>query len=149
MAIAMKLQWNISNKHTEQGIIALELAKTHEEAKIITADWNIPGAITNTYLDFVFIVVYCCFLFVAVYRLADRLKLPEKYLKFLAWLAPLAGLLDIVENYKMLIFFNDAHQFQSAYNASVLKWGIVAFLFLLFVFLACRVSDYERKKIQY
>ena len=149
MAIAMMVQWNGTNRYTSKGIIALELAKSHDEAKIITADWNIPGAISNTYLDFVFIVVYSSFLFFGVYRQASRLKNPERYLKYVAWLAPLAGLLDFVENYKMLIFLNDAHQFQSAYGASIIKWGIVVILFLLFVFLACRVNDHELKKLQY
>lgn len=149
MMVAMKLQWNVANRHTAQGIISLELAKTHAEAKAITADWNIPGAIKNTYLDFVFIIAYSLFLFFGVYRLADRLKNPENFLKYLAWLAPLAGLLDFVENYKMLIFLNDANSFQSAYAASILKWGIVALLFLMFLYLSCRVNDYDRKKIQY
>lgn len=149
MVIAMKIQWNIANSSTEKGIISLELAKTHEEAKLVTSDWFIPGAISNTYLDFVFIIVYCSFLFFGIYRLADRLRNPEKYLKYLAWLAPLAGLLDFVENYKMLIFLNDANYFESSYQASILKWGIVAFLFLLLIYLACRVNDYERNKIKY
>ena len=149
IAVAMQLQWNLENRHTVKGIISLELAKTHEQAKVVTADWNIPGAITNTYLDFVFIVVYSLFLFFGVYRLADRLKNPENLLKYLAWLAPLAGLLDFVENYKMLIFLNDANSFQSAYAASILKWGIIALLVLMFLYLSCRVNDYDRKKIRY
>lgn len=147
--VGMKLQWNIANSNTAQGIIPLELAKTHAEAKVITADWNISGAITNTYLDFAFIIVYSLFLFFGVYRLADRLKNPENLLKYLAWLAPLAGILDFIENYKMLIFLNDANSFESAYTASILKWGIVALLFLMFLYLSCRVNDYDRKKIQY
>jgi uncharacterized membrane protein YhaH (DUF805 family) len=149
MMVAMKVQWNIANSHTAQGIIPLELAKTHAGAKVITADWNIPGAIENTYLDFAFIIVYSLFLFFGVYRLADRLKYPENLLKYLAWLAPLAAILDFIENYKMLIFLNDANSFESAYTASILKWGIVALLFLMFIYLSCRVNDYDRKKIKY
>lgn len=144
MMTLMNLQWKNTNKNTAEGIIALELAKTPDDAKAITANWNIQGAINNTYLDFLFIIVYSTFLFMAVYRTANHLHKPSYYLKYLAWFAPVAGLLDLVENYKMLQFLYDANNFQSAYSVSLVKWILVIFLFLLFVILSCLATDQER-----
>lgn len=149
MIVAMKLQWNQANKNVEYGIIPLELAKTQEEAKKITADWNMDGAITNTYLDTLFIISYVMFLFAAVYRTGGMLKGWGNYLKYFAWLAPLAGVLDFVENYKMIRFMNDTNDFHSAYTVSVIKWGIAIGLFCLFLLLSCWVNDQQRKRVRY
>ena len=147
MMVAMSFQWNLDNKHVEKGIISLELAKTSEDAKTIIADWNIPGAIENTYLDALFIIAYSLFLFVAVYRTGDQLRGPAHYLKYLAWLAPVAGLLDFVENYILLQFMKDSANFQSTYKISLLKFTLAGFLSLLFLFLACRLVDENKKRL--
>ncbi len=63
MMLAMKFQWSLDNKHVEKDIIALEFAKTPIEAKTIIADWNIPGAIENTYLDALFYRLFSLFIF--------------------------------------------------------------------------------------
>ena len=146
MMVTMKLQWNQHNKNVEQGIIPLELAKTQQEALAITKDWNMQGAIINTWVDAFFIIAYTLFLFVAVYRLASMLKFSGNYLKYLAWLAPIAGILDFAENYKMLQFMANVDNFQSAYTVSIIKWGIVAGLFVLFIVLSCLVNDQEMKR---
>lgn len=147
MACAMKLQWNLDNKTVLKGIIALELAKTSEEAKTITADWNIPGAIGNTYLDSLFILAYTLFLFAAVYRTADQLRGPANYFKYLAWMAPIAGILDFIENFMLLQFMKDPLNFQSTFKISALKFGFAGFLFLLFILLACRLIDENKKRL--
>lgn len=144
---AMSFQWSLDNKHVQKGIISLELAKTAEEAKTITADWNITGAIENTYLDALFIIAYSFFLFVAVYRTADQLRGPANYFKYLAWLAPVAGLLDFIENYILLQFLKDPMNFHSTCGISMVKFGIAGGLFVLFIFLACRLADENKKRL--
>ena len=148
MMAAMSFQWNLDNKHVEKGIISLELAKNAEEAKNIIADWNIPGAIENTYLDALLIIAYSLFLFAAVYRTGNQLRGPSNYFKYLAWLAPVAGFLDFIENYILLQFMKDPAKFHSTYEISMLKFGIAGGLLVLFIFLACRLVD-ERKKRLY
>lgn len=144
---AMVFQWRLDNKDVQKGVISLELAKTSAEAKIIIKDWNIPGAIENTYLDALFIIAYSLFLFAAVYRTANQLRGPANYFKYLAWLAPVAGLLDFIENYILLQFLKDPANFQSTHNISILKFGIAGFLFFLFIFLACRLIDENKKRL--
>ena len=147
MIIAMKFQWNLDNKHVQKGIIALEFAKTPTEAKNIISDWNIPGAIENTYLDALFIIAYSLFLFFAVYRTAGQLKGPSNYFKYLAWLAPFAGLLDFIENYMLLQFMKDPNNFQSTHAVSMTKFGIAIGLLALFIFLSCRLVDVGKKRL--
>ncbi|MEO7313694.1 MAG: hypothetical protein ABIW47_00800 [Ginsengibacter sp.] len=147
MIIAMNFQWNLDNKHVQKGIIALEFAKTSTEAKNIITDWNIPGAIENTYLDALFIISYSLFLFFAVYRTAEQLKGPANYFKYLAWLAPLAGLLDFIENYMLLQFLKDPANFQSTHTISMIKFGIALGLLALFIFLSSRLVDEGKKRL--
>ena len=147
MIIAMNFQWNLDNKHVQKGIIALEFAKTSTEAKNVIVDWNIPGAIENTYLDALFILAYSLFLFFAVYRAGDQLKGPANYFKYLAWLAPLAGLLDFIENYMLLQFMKDPDNFHSTHAVSMTKFGIAIGLLGLFIFLSCRVVDESKKRL--
>ncbi len=148
MIIAMKFQWNLDNKNVKQGIIALEFAKTSVEAKNVIADWNIPGAIENTYLDALFIIAYSLFLFFGVYRTAEQLRGPANYFKYLAWLAPFAGFLDFIENYMLLQFMKDPGNFHSTHSISMTKFGIAIGLLALFIFLSTRLVD-ERKKRLY
>lgn len=145
MVVALKFQWNLKNKNVQQGIIKLELAKSQAEAKNITADWNLEGAIHNTYLDTLFIIAYSMFLFAAVYRTGNRLKGWGNYFKYIALLAPIAGILDFIENYKMLQFMKDANDFHSAYLVSIIKWTLAIGLFFLFIVLSCWVGDQQMK----
>lgn len=147
MIIAMNFQWNLDNKHVQKGIISLEFAKSATEAKSIVADWSIPGAIENTYLDALFIIIYSLFLFFAVYRTADQLRGPANYFKYLAFLAPLAGLLDFIENYMLLQFLKDADNFHSTHLVSLTKFGIAIGLLALFIFLSSRLVDEGKKRL--
>lgn len=147
MMMAMQFQWKLENKHVQKGIIALELAKTSMEAKNVIDDWNIPGAIKNTWLDALFIISYSLFLFFAVYRSAESLSGSASYLKYLAWLAPLAGLLDFIENYRLLQFLNDPANFHSTYAISGTKFGITLGLLGLFIILSCRLVDEGKKRL--
>ena len=144
---AMSFQWRLDNKEVQKGIISLELAKTSDEAKNIISDWNIPGAIENTYLDALFIIAYSLFLFAAVYRTGDQLRGPVHYFKYLAWLAPVAGLLDFIENYILLQFLKDSENFHSTQAISLTKFGIAVGLFVLFIYLACRLVDENKKRL--
>ena len=144
MMAAMRFQWNQLNKNVKEGIVKLELAKTQVEAKNITADWNLEGAIDNTYLDTLFILSYVMFLFAAVYRTGNMLKGWGNYFKYFAWLAPIAGIFDFAENYKMILYLKDANDYHSSYSVSMIKWGIALGLFFLFVLLSCWVNDQQR-----
>ena len=148
LVLAMKFQWNLDNKHVQKGIIALEFAKNSTEAANIITDWNIPGAIENTYLDALLIIAYSLFLFFAVYRTAAQLRGVVNYFKYLAWLAPVAGILDFIENYLLLQFLKNPLHFKSTYIISETKFGILLCLLTLLIFLSSRLVD-ERKRRLY
>lgn len=141
----MITQWRITNPKVAKGIVALELAKDTVEAHTIVVDWNIAGAKQNTYIDFLFIVAYASFLFTGVSRISSLLNgWLHPVGKILAWLAPVAAILDVVENFKILAFLDDPQAFSTAFYVSALKWGIAGCLLLLFLLLSCVYLDQKR-----
>lgn len=129
------------------GIINLELANTKLKAKLIINSWAVRStpendliarAKTNTHLDFIFLLFYSPFLFVACRRLADYIssgKRIKKWLNSFAYLALLCGLLDIVENIGMLITLNRTESdYVTLFTAvaALIKWvSVIAVLILI------------------
>ena len=145
MMVTMSVEWNTTQPKKAISLIKLELAKEKTEAIAIVSSWNIEGARLNTYIDFLFIIAYSSFLFAGVYRFSSMLKgWINPAGKLIAYMAPLAGVLDYIENFKMLKFLNNQDDFSSPFLVSAIKWGIAGFLFLLLIFLACANADQQK-----
>lgn len=92
---------------SEAGIISLELAKTEEAANIILNQWKtdavVQQAITNTWIDFVFLLFYALFLYAyCVYISKQQVPWAATVSRILAIAALVAGLCDVIENYFLL-----------------------------------------------
>jgi hypothetical protein len=89
------------------GIVSLELAKTTEQSNVIINQWKqnniINHSITNTYIDFIFIIFYSLFLYSYCFFISFKQKpWAATISRTLAIAALTAGLCDVVENYFML-----------------------------------------------
>ena len=89
-------------------IVQFETAKTVEKASAIIDTWVGEGkfdkAVLSIWLDYVFIVLYVVGLMVAVLFLSDATKHPLliRSGRFFRWLAPAAGVCDVLENIFMM-----------------------------------------------
>jgi len=93
----------------EYNIIDLELAGSVLQAKTILDYWTNLGVIQWIYfnlgIDFLFIVTYTFFLFFACHTSALQLKSFSFFIHLglvIGWLQPIAGILDLVENYALI-----------------------------------------------
>jgi hypothetical protein len=92
---------------SKAGIVSLELARTTEQATLIINQWQqnnlIQQAITNTYIDFVFLLFYALFLYAYCFFISTKQKAWAATIsRTLAIAALSAGLCDVIENYCML-----------------------------------------------
>lgn len=92
---------------SDAGIVSLELAKTKERTAVITNYWNENGllrtAITNTYIDFIFILFYSLFLYSYCFFISTKQQpRPAVISRTLGMGALVAGLCDVIENYFIL-----------------------------------------------
>lgn len=92
---------------SKAGIVSLELAKTTEQASLIINEWEEEGvlkqAITNTYIDFVFILFYALFLYAYCFFISTKQQpWAATISRTLAIAALTAGFCDVIENYFML-----------------------------------------------
>jgi hypothetical protein len=92
---------------SKAGIVSLELAKTTEQATLIINEWEeevvVKQAITNTYIDFVFILFYALFLYAYCFFISTKQQTwAATVSRTLAIAALTAGLCDVLENYCML-----------------------------------------------
>lgn len=122
---------------TPGGILNLELAYNKAKVTRILKAWepggsnqtdNIRVAISNTWLDFIFLFFYSFFLFYTCKTIAESHKgLMYRFGKVLAIGALNAGLLDIAENAGMLISLNGFTSNSIALLTaicSVIKWTL-------------------------
>ena len=84
-------------------IIGFEFAGTSEQARLIINTWNENGVLNSVYFligfDYLFMITYSAFLCLACRVVADGLSGSlQRVITIVAWLQPLAGLLDAVEN---------------------------------------------------
>ena len=110
VAVLMFLQGRPMKAGEVAGILSLEFAPTKTDVQAVLEIWeeeSTPGtdiiqtAINNTRLDFIFLFCYSLFLFTCARQLSVYFS-SRKIFHFMAALALLAGLLDIVENVGML-----------------------------------------------
>ena len=144
MFVMAKTGATLKTPATPMGILNLEFAyNTTKTATIINA-WaptneinNILAAIYNTFYDFLFLIFYAGFLFLACNKIAANMQGPAaKAGQLFASGALLAGFLDLLENTGMLITLHGHGSSSVAFLTtfcSVIKWGlvIIAVLYLL------------------
>jgi hypothetical protein len=100
MAVIVVLQ--IVGQALQPGnIIAFEFAGSATEAHAMMADWQGRGVLPQLFFhlgfDYVFMITYSSFLFVSCYLLQRKMR-SGIFFSILAWLQPVAALLDAVEN---------------------------------------------------
>lgn len=119
---------------TKCGIVCLEFAKTKQNALDIVNTWSSISskhlrklAITNTYIDFVFIFFYSLFLYACCYYYSLTQKKNRAVIsRIIALLGLTAGLLDVIENY---FLFGMLH-FEITNTQALLTWWLAAIKFL-------------------
>lgn len=84
-------------------IIGFEFAGTPEHARLMITTWQEKGVLDSVYFligfDYLFMITYSAFLWMACSAVADGLSgRLQNVITIVAWLQPLAGLLDAVEN---------------------------------------------------
>ncbi len=112
------------------GIIDMEVAGTITDASAIYNAWNptlINRAIVNTYIDFIFILSYGCFLFTACINIAYRYDGAGKEIgKWLAAGMIIAAFFDVLENILMLRTLTG--HFSKEVIASTLIFAFIKFI---------------------
>lgn len=118
---------------SKAGIVSLEVAKTKETASAIINYWNENGllrrAITNTYIDFIFIIFYSLFLYSYCFFISFKQKpWAATISRTLAIAALSAGLCDVFENYCMLQMMEQSVTSAYAFFSwlfAVIKFGLL------------------------
>jgi hypothetical protein len=122
---------------SKAGIVSLELAKTAKKASEIINVWNyleppshlIHHAITNTYIDFIFIIFYSLFLYAYCFFISNK-QLPwaATVSRTLGLAALAAGFCDVIENYCMLQLLQQSVTGTYAFLSwlfAVIKFGLL------------------------
>lgn len=121
-----------ASPNTKAGILALEFAKNNQRADEITSTWSNAGlkqyAITNIYIDFIFIFFYSLFLFSANWLFSiNQQPVFKKAARLAALSALVAGLLDIIENFFLLKMLHVSISNSETY----ITWWLAAVKFIL------------------
>lgn len=128
-----------------EAIVRFELAKTIDKATRILNDWQTHRLIgvfsKSVYLDFIFIVLYTAAFFFAcrfISGISGHFVLQKAGYGF-AWLAPVAGICDVLENASMLKTVQSAVPsawvVKFTYHMSAAKFSILIIL-VLFMFVS-------------
>jgi hypothetical protein len=144
MVVMLKTGATLTTDATPLGIMDLEFAYNTTKTSAVLNAWaptaqtdNIAVARINTYWDFLFMVFYGGFLFLACKKMARSLKDPvAKAGNLIAKAVILALIFDLIENSGMLLTLNNYSSPAIAFCTtffSVIKWGlvIIAVLYLL------------------
>jgi hypothetical protein len=104
--IVIAVMQSFSSSLEPYSIIGFEFAGSAEKAQMMVNAWQEKGVLGQVYFvtgfDYLFMVTYSTFLWLACVSLAK--DLPERSshgLIVLAWLQPIAGLLDALENFAL------------------------------------------------
>jgi hypothetical protein len=141
------MQWQggtLRKPGSPHGIIDLEFAGDTVTMGQLQAIWNPTDLYLNIALDFIFIIAYAGFLYECC-RLAGKWSGFEKTARIFGWMVVSAGLLDIIENFSMLVAWsqNDRTAIRLAYYCAAIKF---VFLALVLLFLAAVIILKALKK---
>jgi hypothetical protein len=130
---------------SKTGIVSLELAKTKDTASLIIDAWQkkegnvVQQAITNTYIDFIFLLFYSLFLYALCFFISTKQKTRAATIsRTLAIAALTAGLCDVLENYFMLQMLE--HSVTEAYAFLSWLFATIKFALLILVIVWCLVN---------
>lgn len=102
-------------------IVEFELAGSIEKAQTMLQVWEARGVMPVVFfllgIDYLFMIVYSFSLWFACLHVADAIRFLEKFVVLVAWLLPVAAVLDAVEN---------AALFQFALGSRDLAWPAIA-----------------------
>jgi len=151
IAIVSAICWTIVMRlFSPNNIVQFEMAGTTSIATDIITNWGPDGvaiAKTSTYLDFIYILLYCAAIALGC-RVAANYSKNEKFIKVgvaLSLLTLLAGLCDVIENIAMLKSLNEIDQtaVSIAYYFAATKFTIL-FIALLFILIAFTTGALRR-----
>ena len=128
------------------GILDLEFARTDKRLQELRMFWNTDHLFTNIYLDFLFIISYVWFLVSVSLRIQKRPGW-ERAGKWAASFALAAGFFDVLENFLMIMIYQerfDSILLQMVFFLAVLKFALI--LLVLFFILAVIPFIYFKKQ---
>ena len=153
VAVLAAICWTIVMRvFSPNNIVQFEMAGTTSIAGDIIANWGPDGvamAKTSTYLDFIYILLYCAAIALGC-RVAASYSKIEIFIKAgvaLASLTLVAGLCDVIENIAMLKSLNSVNQtaVSVAFYFAATKFTIL-FIALLFILIAFVVGALRRSR---
>jgi hypothetical protein len=158
MVVMAKTGASLATKDTPIGILNLELPFNKLKADSVVTAWktsfdkngtvNIQVAKTNTWWDFLFMIFYSSFLFVAVTKLADNFNGGfGRAGKNLAKAAFIVAALDIAENIGLFQMLNGNITHGIALFTSIcstIKW-LLAIVIVLYMLLTAPIALYYNK----
>lgn len=134
----------MQNEITPYGIISFEFIKTIEASNAAMQAWGPTGQIAtgiSVGLDFLYLVMYisigCIFLAMTSEKVSAISPSFGRALLILAYLYPVVGLLDVIENYsliQLLLGSQDSIWPTTAYYCAITKFGglAIAWVFVIF-----------------
>lgn len=143
----MSYQGNILQRFSGKGIINLELADKSTGAEIISL-WNntsygdqtlLNVAEQNTHLDFLFIVVYVLLIMTLsnAQMQLEKTSWLNELIRFNLFLVVLIGLLDVVENIRLLHSFHHPRDLTEFWRTDFIAWPkflIAGWAILIYLF---------------
>lgn len=143
MIVLRIIDQSLTTPETPNGIIGFELIKNIHHAETIMNIWGEHGrmmAALSVGIDFLYIVSYSIFLWLATFSIGKKLNgysgILSKSGYRLSWLIFLAGTFDIIENYALIKMLNGVHNqlwATTAYYFSLLKFAIVIITLLYLI----------------
>lgn len=147
------MRW-VSGGLSGEQIVAFEVAKTAVSVNDIIRGWDESirqDYLWSIYIDYFLLVAYSGFLFYACRftALLSRNQVVAGAAGFFSWLAPLAGLMDAIENsgmiYTIRVQVNDA-VVHFTYDMAVVKFSLllIVVLFILVAVLMWIIGYFEK-----
>ena len=121
-------------------IVGFEFALTPENAQLMVSTWRENGVLDSFYFvtvfDYLFMVTYSSFLWLACVQVGNGMtkRLANVFL-ILAWLQPVAALLDVIENLALYQILNGS--LNSIWPTLAAGCAAPKFIFVLLAIVAC------------
>lgn len=124
-------------------IIGFEFARTPENAQLMVSTWRENGVLDSVYFvtgfDYLFMATYSAFLWLACTHVGTGM--PQRIAKsfqMLAWLQPVAAILDAVENLSLFQIIDGS--WKPLWPTLAAACAAPKFLFVLIAIMSCLVG---------